>query len=294
MKSLIPFFLKYLLAPLLAMIMVFVMGALKSIRQQLSVKRIIVFSLLAGLFLGLPSLFGFLKNEYVWEGLMLTVISYLILGFAYLWALRTFISKKNDDFFMEILVIVLSGGVGMWIYYLVFDWTSDGLDYAPWAMTAVCWFMIPYFVFRSFKFFQNIQPPIYDLWRINHSGFNRNYWDTLDTFKATTVKVKLKRNVGDYGYAILSVRLAEGIALGDWFDWLVEDQNRRFPQAQIEINMDDAESGWIFYTSKWFKYPLFIRMLDPRCTASENNIKKDQIIYIKRVKSINHIQHEED
>ncbi len=274
--------------------MVFIMGALKSIRQQLSVKRIIVFSLLAGLFLGLPSLFGFLKNEYVWEGLVLTVISYLVLGFVYLWALRTFISKKNDDLFMEILVVVLSGGIGMWIYYLVFDWTSDGLDYAPWAMTAVCWFMIPYFVFRSFKFFQNIQPPIYDLWRINHSGFNRNYWDTLDTFKATTVKVKLKRNVGDYGYAILSVRLAEGIALGDWFDWLVEDQNRRFPQAQIDINMDDAESGWIFYTSKWFKYPLFIRMLDPRCTASENNIKKDQIIYIKRVKSINHIQHEED
>ena len=86
MKSLIPFFLKYLLAPLLAMIMVFIMGALKSIRQQLSVKRIIVFSLLAGLFLGLPSLFGFLKNEYVWEGLVLTVISYLVLGFVYLWA----------------------------------------------------------------------------------------------------------------------------------------------------------------------------------------------------------------
>ena len=32
---------KYLLAPLLAMVMVFVMGALKSIRQQLGMKRII-------------------------------------------------------------------------------------------------------------------------------------------------------------------------------------------------------------------------------------------------------------
>ena len=51
---------KYLLAPLLAMVMVFVMGALKSIRQQLGMKRIIVFALLAGLFLGLPSLFGYL------------------------------------------------------------------------------------------------------------------------------------------------------------------------------------------------------------------------------------------
>ena len=152
MKPLIFFFLKYLLAPLLAMVMVFVMGALKSIRQQLSMKRIIVFALLAGLFLGLPSLFGYLKNEYVWGGLVLTVTSYLILGFFYLWALRVFISKKNDDMSIELLVTVLSGIIGMWIYYLVFNWVSGGLEYTPWAMTAVCWFMIPYFVFRSFKY----------------------------------------------------------------------------------------------------------------------------------------------
>ena len=147
---------------------------------------------------------------------------------------------------IELLVTVLSGIIGMWIYYLVFNWISGGLEYTPWAMTAVCWFMIPYFVFRSFKYFRNIHQLIYDLWRINHSGFNRNYWDNLDTFKALTVKVKLKRKVGDFDYTSLSVRLAEGIALGDWFDWLVEDQNRRFPQAQIEINMEGAESGLDF------------------------------------------------
>ena len=113
MKPLIFFFLKYLLAPLLAMVMVFVMGALKSIRQQLGMKRIIVFALLAGLFLGLPSLFGYLKNEYVWGGLVLTVTSYLILGFFYLWALRVVISKKNDDMSIELLVTVLSGIIGI-------------------------------------------------------------------------------------------------------------------------------------------------------------------------------------
>lgn len=101
MKPLIFFFLKYLLAPLLAMVMVFVMGALKSIRQQLGMKRIIVFALLAGLFLGLPSLFGYLKNEYVWGGLVLTVTSYLILGFSIYghcaWSLarRTMICLSN-------------------------------------------------------------------------------------------------------------------------------------------------------------------------------------------------------
>ena len=294
MKPLILFFLKYLLAPLLAALFLFVMSALKSVRQKLSMKKVIVFSLLAGLCLGLPSLFGFLKNEFVWGGLILTVISYLLLGILFVLVLKVVMKDENKGETISILIMVTSSVVGAWIYYLAFDWVSCGLTYTAWAMTSVMWFMIPYFTCMSFEKFRNIHPPVYALWKSDSGNFNRNYWDTLDTFKATTVKVKLKRNVGDYGYAILSVRLAEGIALGDWFDWLVEDQNRRFPQAQIDINMDDAESGWIFYTSKWFKYPLFIRMLDPRCTASENNIKKDQIIYIKRVKSINHIQHEED
>ena len=294
MKPLILFFLKYLLAPLLAALLLFVMSALKSVRQKLSMKKVIVFSLLAGLCLGLPSLFGFLKNEFVWGGLILTVISYLLLGILFVLVLKVVMKDENKGETISILIMVTSSVVGAWIYYLAFDWVSCGLAYTAWAMTSVMWFMIPYFTCMSFEKFRNIHPPVYALWKSDSGNFNRNYWDTLDTFKATTVKVKLKRNVGDYGYAILSVRLAEGIALGDWFDWLVEDQNRRFPQAQIDINMDDAESGWIFYTSKWFKYPLFIRMLDPRCTASENNIKKDQIIYIKRVKSINHIQHEED
>ena len=294
MKPLIFFFLKYLLAPLLAMVMVFVMGALKSIRQQLGMKRIIVFALLAGLFLGLPSLFGYLKNEYVWGGLVLTVTSYLILGFFYLWALRVVISKKNDDMSIELLVTVLSGIIGMWIYYLVFNWISGGLEYTPWAMTAVCWFMIPYFVFRSFKYFRNIQPAIYDLWRINHSGFNRNYWAISSTFKALTVKVKLKRKVGDFDYTSLSVRLAEGIALGDWFDWLVEDQNRRFHRHRLKSIWKVLKVVGFSIRADGSAILYLFRMLDPRCTATENKIKKNQVIYIKRVKSINQIQHEED
>ena len=132
MNPFIFFFLNSLFALLLAMVLAFVLWALQSIRQQLGMKRIIVFALLAGLFLGLPSLFGYLKNEYVWGGLVLTVTSYLILGFFYLWALRVVISKKNDDMSIELLVTVLSGIIGMWIYYLVFTWIFLSFFFPPW------------------------------------------------------------------------------------------------------------------------------------------------------------------
>lgn len=294
MKPLILFFLKYLLAPLSSMILIAIMSALKPVKQKLGLKKVIFFSLLSGLCLGLPSLFGLLKNEYVWGGLVLTVISYLILGTIFLKVLKMITRKAEPSPVLDILLITVSCALGMWIYYLVFDWLSDGLPYTLWAMTAVIWFIIPYTVYTTFTLFRKIQPPIYDLWKSNHSSFNRNYWDTFDSFNSKIVKVRIKRNVGDISYTTLSVRLADNISIGDWFDWMVEDQNKRFPQARIDIRMDNPESGWIFYTNKWFKFPLFIRVLNPRKTGAENKIEKNQIIYIKRVKSINHIQHEED
>ena len=296
MKPLILFFLKYLLAPLLAMLLLFIASALKSVRQKLSMKKVIVFSLIAGLCLGAPALFGFLRNEFVWGGLVLTLVSYLLLGVLFLIALKVMTKDgdKDPNEGMNILLIVVSSVVGGWVYYLVFDWASEGLTYSAWAMAAVLWFTIPYFVYQSFEKFRNIQPPVYALWRCDNGGFNRNYWDTFDSFRARTVKVKVKRRRGDMGYTTLTVRLSDGIPLGNWFDWLIEDQNRRFPQAQIDTKTENPDSGWIFYTSKWFKYPLFIRMLDPNLSAGENRIKKNQVIYIKRVMSINNIQHEED
>ena len=118
MKPLIIFFLKFLLAPLLAMLLLFITSALKSIRQKLSMKKVIIFSLLAGLCLGLPSLFGLLRNEFVWGGLILTVISYLLLGIFFLFALKSFMGDgtKDPDETISVLLILISGIVGMWIY----------------------------------------------------------------------------------------------------------------------------------------------------------------------------------
>ena len=215
MKLLLVFFFKYLLAPIMAAIMLALMGSLKSVRQKLSMKKVIIFSLLAGLCLGLPSLFGFLRNEFVWGGLILSVIIYLGLGILFLQVVKSKFIKVNDERspILEILLIITSSIIGMWVYYLVFDWTSNGLPYTIWAMLNLLWFTVPYFVDRSFLLFRKIQPPIYELWKTPDSVFNRNYWDTIDNFNTKSVKVRIKRKAGDVNYAVLSVRLPDGISL---------------------------------------------------------------------------------
>ena len=80
MNILIYFFASYLLAPLFVAVMIFVLTGIKTIKSKLSLKKLIIFILLASIAVALPSLFGFLKNEYVWGGLTFTILSYILLG----------------------------------------------------------------------------------------------------------------------------------------------------------------------------------------------------------------------
>ena len=64
MKILLYFFARYLLAPLFVAVMIFVLTGIKTIKSKLSLKKLIIFILLASIAVALPSLFGFLKNEY--------------------------------------------------------------------------------------------------------------------------------------------------------------------------------------------------------------------------------------
>lgn len=296
MKLLITFFLKYLLAPLLMVVLLFLMNSIKSIKQQLSIKNVIIYILLAGLFLGIPGFLAVLKDEYVWGGLFINVGMYFIYGLIFL---RTMTGRIGEligvqgSVFGQILVMLASAVLGAWIHYLIFQW-QGGMPYGHWAMSNILWYTIPYLTYLSLQCFHRIPPPIYEVWNPTHSGYQRHYWDNLDHFKAKTVKVKIKRRTSDIGYASLFVRLPNDIPIGDWFDWFLQDQSKRTPQSPIEPAKDTRGSGWIFYTSRWISYPLFIRVLDPKQTGEENKIGKGQTIYAKRVKTENGIQNEDN
>lgn len=295
MKLLIAFFLKYLLAPLLMVVLLFLMNSVKSIKQRLSVKNVIIYVLLSGLLLGTPGFLSMLQDEYVWGGLLINIGMYLLFGFLFVRTMIGSISETigvNDSILGQILVMLVSAVLGAWIHYLIFEW-QGGMPYAHWAMSNILWYMTPYLTYVCLKSFQSIPPPIYELWNPSNSSYQRSYWDNLDHFKAKTIRVKLKRRTSDQGYVSLSVRLPNDIPLGDWFDWFLQDQYRRTPHAPIESAQADRGGGWIFYTSRWINYPLFIRVLDPKLTGEENRISKGKTIYAKRVTIDNGIQNEE-
>ncbi len=286
MKTLIAFFFRYLLLPILVIIMLFVINSVGKIKKQLRLKRVIVFVLLTSLIFITPSLFGLLRNEFVWGGLILTILSYLFLGVLLFQFSKTKLFKSlgtNGKKPLELLIFLIVALLSMWIYFLIFERISK-LPYAAWAMTNVFWFFVPVLFGYSREYFLKISPAFYNTWEIDNKTINREYWETIDTFKLMQVVVKIKRKPQDSDYTSLSVKLPAKVSLGMWFNRLVEDQNIRFPQNTIEKEIDGESIGWIFYTGKWFNLPLFVRVLDPNKDSEENNIRKNQVIYVRRTR----------
>ncbi|CAA0182581.1 TssN family type VI secretion system protein [Tenacibaculum maritimum] len=296
MEALIAFFLRYLLAPILVVILLVVIGNLMKMRTKtLKMKKVVVFVLVLSLILSLPSLLGFLKNEFVWGGLALTIIAYLLLGVGFV-LIRNLSFYKNIkgeeekegkvDFnkITELLIMLVAVILSTWIYYLIFSWISK-LPYAIWAMFSTVWFFMPFLYVLSKELFLKIETPFYKAWKVELNNDHRDYWEHIDTFRLIQVTVKIKRRSEDEEYSSFSVKLPREVPLGVWFNKFIEDQNVRFPENMIDpFGGGGTEIGWIFYTSKWFSFPLFIKVLDSKEDGKFNRVKNKQVIYIRRTK----------
>lgn len=290
MEALISFFVKYLLVPLLAVVMLFVVNKLAGIKKKIQVKKVIIFVLIVVLILTLPSLFALLKNEFVWGGLILSIISYLILGIGLVYYVKSsYYAKKlgfEDDlqdkaiFFLVLCIAMLVSG---WAYYLFFNLLST-LPYASTAMFIVLWFVMPLLYVTARDYYLKFAPVFRTPWVVKSDATDSSYWERIDTFNLIQVTVRIKKTPDAENYSSYVVKLPMEVPIGKWFDRFIEDQNVRFPESPILTKDEDEDIGWVFYTPKWFTIPLFVRFLDPENEAYDNRIKNRQIIYIRRVK----------
>lgn len=290
MEALISFFVKYLLVPLLAVVMLFVVNKLAGIKKKIQVKKVIIFVLIVVLILTLPSLFALLKNEFVWGGLVLSIISYLILGIGLVYYVKSSYYAKTlgfeDDlqdkaiFFLVLCIAML---VSAWAYYLFFNLLST-LPYASTAMFIVLWFVMPLLYVITRDYYLKFAPVFRTPWVVKSDTTDSSYWERVDTFNLIQVTVRIKKTPDAENYSSYVVKLPMEVPIGKWFDRFIEDQNVRFPESPILTKDEDEDIGWVFYTPKWFTIPLFVRFLDPENEAYDNRIKNRQIIYIRRVK----------
>lgn len=285
MAALITFFLQYLLAPMIAMACVFLLGKLSKGKAMLNSLKLLVFIIVCVILLVAPALIGIIKFEFVWFGLYLSIIVYLFLGAMFNLFTTTKMFKSiglNEVSVLLVLVVVIITVLTAWLYYLLFDLVSE-LDYSAWTATLCLWFLVPLFYAGSRRLFLKIPAPFYKSWIVEPDLVDDEYWDNVDTFSLMQVTVKIKRDPADSEYSSFSVKLPKDVTVGRWFDRFIEDQNIRFPNRTIEIENEDQQYGWIFYTSRWLSMPIFTRMLDFDKEVSANRIRNKSTLYIRRV-----------
>ena len=283
MNTILPFFLKYLLAPFLILIVTLIMSQFSSIK--IKTKAAIIFILCFSILAALPCLFAFFNNEFVWFGLLFSVLYYLILGVALLYFMDSAMFQKIEiqnsapaKVFLFLIVAILSS----WIYYLVFNYIAIS-SYAHISMLNILWLFAPIFFQESKKKYLQIPESFYEYWRVGKERKDIEYWDNIDKFRLMQVSIHIKKKSNSEFFSKFDVKIAQDVNLGNWFDKFIEDQNYRFPNDAIESSAEHEDKGWTFYTAKYFSFPLFIRNLSPYQTISEGKLKNKQTIFAKRV-----------
>ncbi len=285
MNVLLLFFLKYLLAPLILVVAAFFLNTIAKGKVVLKLKKLVIFVLVSSLILALPCFLGWLKYEFIWGGLLISISYYLLMGILFNWFSQSkafeSIGFKNNKWLI-LLGLFITVVLSAWIYYLVFSWINT-LGYAIWAMLSISWFLAPPFYAFARVMFLKIPSPFYKLWTMENDSNDEEYWNNVDTFRLMQVTVKIKRSPDVSEYSSFSVKLPEDVTLGRWFNRFVSDQNILFPNNVIELENENGLYGWILYTNKWLPIPIFTRMLDFEEDVLRNKIKNKKVLYVRRV-----------
>lgn len=285
MNVLLLFFLKYLLAPLLAIGLTILLYIVAKQKAELNLKKLIIFMLLLILLLALPSLLGFLRYEFIWGGLVITICSYLGIGLLFNGFTTTKLFSRigfKENRWLPLLALLPPVVIASWIYYFVFGWANQ-LGYELLAMLTPLWFLLPPLYVFSRDLYLYIPTPFYKPWIIDDTANDDEYWNNVDTFRLMQVTVKVKRDPEEQDYASFSVKLPEDVVLGQWFNRFVADQNIRFPNNAIVTQSETDAYGWIVYTHRWLPIPIFTRVLDFDSNVTDNRIKSNATLYVRRV-----------
>ncbi|MCC9020603.1 MULTISPECIES: TssN family type VI secretion system protein [Flavobacterium] len=283
MNTILPFFLKYLLAPFLILIITLIMSQFSNVK--IKTKAAIIFTLCFSIIAALPCLFAFFNNEFIWFGLLFSVIYYIILGIALVYFMNTALFQKvgiQNNVLAKVFLFLIIAILSSWIYYLVFNYIAIS-SYAHISMLNILWLFVPIFFQESKNKYLQIPEPFYEYWRVGKERKDFEYWDNIDKFRLMQVSIHIRKKANSEFFSKFDVKIAQDVNLGSWFDKFIEDQNYRFPNDAIESSAENEDTGWTFYTAKYFSFPLFIKNLSPYRTISESKLKNKQTIFAKRV-----------
>lgn len=283
-------FLKYILLPLVAFLLVGITVLLQKKEAVAKNKTLIIYVLLAALVLALPGIGGFAGNTFSPYWYLFVQLIYLALGGLHLQLLHSFFHKEKSTVYsvlFESTLTLLCMAIGAYLFTLLFNWINIYDGYAWIAVTSILIFPLPLVFYYSYLCFTAIPFEIYKVWRYDPYASVPDF-QGVDFDKLLVLNLEFTKTTIDGKRFAVKAKAPADIIMGEWLNKFIEDYNTKYPQNRIEIYNSSGESfGWIFYIKHSFFHRR--RYLDFNLTIAANKITENTLIFCKRV-----IQNEEE
>jgi hypothetical protein len=279
-------FLKYILLPLIVILLAVVLVYMKKQIPKVKGKILIVYILLSGLCLAIPGFLGFSGNQFNPFLYLFSMLVYLLLGILHVNLVSSYFHDPHRPLWFTILfeslITITCMLLGGYLFYLIFNWISPFKGYALMAATSMVIFIIPLSFYYCYIQYINIPFEIYKTWQhtMNNAtvDFGKIKFRTL-----LLLNLELTKTVADGRKSRIDAKApSDGISVGDWFYRVVDDYNHKYPNSIIHLSNPQKDPySWIFYTKKSIFH--FRRFIDFDKTMSENKITEHNTIICKRV-----------
>jgi len=265
------------LSALMGLLISRVRGSFKAFSKRtiLYTLSFVLFLALSGFCIALPFtqyLFAFL----FFQGL------FLGMGIVHLFAARRWLKWMGPGAFwpevLHLVVIMLLGAVGMIMTYRVVN--REGAEIA--MSTAAIFFLVPYFVHKTYLRSVAIPPKVYKQWYYPAHAQEPE----LEEGKLKNLLVisfEFQKQTSDRYFTNFRAKAPVDMEFGQLFYYFINDYNDRHGGSSIRYaNHQGDLHGWIFYRKpKW--YHLSTKYIDTEKTIFINNIKENDVIICNRV-----------
>lgn len=279
-------FLRYLLMPIFAVIMVFVMTAIRKGKPAIKVRTIIIYVLLTCVFFALLGFLGFAGNQFSPYWYLFCVFISFSLGILHVNLLHFYFRKHFEKMWKAILfefvLTVTCLIVGGYFFALIFNYIGKDLGNEYMAASSIFIFILPLIFYYSYLQFISIPFDIYKTWQFDPDQKAYNF-KGVDFDQLMVLNVELSKKVDDdQRFNIKAKTLPTEITFGDWFFRVVDDYNFKNPNSKIQLFDDNGKAFyWIFYVKKSFfsmrKY------IDFEQDILNNKLTENEYVVCKRV-----------
>lgn len=250
-------------------------------------KDTIIYLLVVALFFAAVAFLGYSPLfEKPLRSFIIFQILFALLGILHIYFLPRFLPWATDEkaFPVSVLYTFIVALFGYMFFIVVFKWVNnDGYHYM--AGSSILFFIVPFFVYRTFLKAIAIPPKIFRQWYYPVSEEVQEPEDEK-LKNMLVISFEFQKKLNDPHFTNFRAKAPRDMEFGRLFYYFINDYSERHPNSKIEFTDENTEPyGWIFYKKpRW--YSINTVYIDSEKTFYANRVRENDIIVCCRSKNI--------